>query len=186
MKKLDINNLELFPIKRAHAELLFEPLQDEKIYTYFPEDAPESLEKLQKRYEYLQKGKSPDGDEYWLNWVVFTKQDKIPVGVVQATVKPNEEASIAYIIFPDYWSNGYGKNATKAIIDYIFDEFDIPKIIAQIDTRNERSIKMVESLKMSRARIIKEADFFKGTASDEYEYEITKETWNNPPARRGL
>lgn len=99
------------------------------------------------------------------------------LGTVQATVRPGETADIAFIIFPDLWNCKYGRTATRAMINNIFAQYELEKISANIDTRNLRSIRMVQSLGLAHVRTIKDADYFKGQSSDEYEYEVTRDSW---------
>lgn len=177
MTTLRIEGLELQPLTAAHAEMVYAALQDARIYTFIPQDPPDSLDALKRRYEALQVGASPDGAERWLNWVVFVLDDPVPVGTVQATVRPGETALIAYTIFPDYWKCGYGRRATRVVIDHVFSAFDIRSVTARIDTRNQRSIRLVEALGLVRTGVFKDADFFKGASSDEYEYAMSRELW---------
>lgn len=177
MTTLQIEDLALQPLAAAHAEMVYEALQDARIYAFIPQDPPDSLDALKRRYARLQVGASPDGAERWLNWVVFVPDGPVPVGTVQATVRPGETALIAYTIFPDHWRRGYGRTATRAVIDHVFSRLDIRSVTARIDTRNQRSIRLVEALGLVRTGAFKDADFFKGASSDEYEYAMSRGMW---------
>lgn len=112
--------------------------------------------------------------EDWLNWVLYKKRESDhPLGTIQASAHPNENADIAFIIFPEYWGKGYGRKASQMVINYIFPKYTLKSI----DTRNHRSIRMVESIGLQRVREIKNADHFKGQSSDEYEYELSFDQW---------
>jgi RimJ/RimL family protein N-acetyltransferase len=87
---------------------------------------------------------------------------------MQATVRPGIDADIAYIISRDVWGFGYGRTATRAVIAHIFPKYDLQTVRALVDTRNRRSIRMIESLGLKRVGFIRNADHFKGGASDEY------------------
>ena len=181
MTTLRADGLELQPLTVAHAELVFEALQDARIYEFIPQDPPAALDALKRRYEVLERRISRDGAERWLNWVIFVPGDPVPVGTIQATVRPGGNAPIAYIIFPDHWGRGYGRRATRTMIDHLFGAFDIPGVVARIDTRNRRSIGLVEALGLVRTGKFKDADFFKGASSDEYEYELSRGAWTLLP-----
>ena len=45
--------LALEPITVAHAAALYPALQDERLYTYIPQDPPRSLQELEARYRRL-------------------------------------------------------------------------------------------------------------------------------------
>ena len=47
----------------------------------------------------------------------------------------------------------------------------VTRFVAQVDTRNVASQRLLASLGFALVRRIDEADFFKGARSDEFEYE---------------
>ena len=168
--------LRIEPIRSAHAERVFSSLQNPLIYTYLPEDPP-TAESLQKRYDFLEKGESPDGEELWLNWVAFLGDSMTPVGTFQATLPKGEKGSFAYIVFPPFWRQGYAREMARCVISHLFKTHDQTSLYAEIDTRNLGSIRLVESLGLKRIATVEEADFFKGASSDEFKYSISRSAW---------
>ena len=154
------------------------PLQDPHVYTYLPEDPP-SLEALQRRYDFLEGGRSPDGQEQWLNWVAFERGAERAVGTFQATLTDGAPGAIAYIIFTSHQRSGYGREMVSAMLDHLFRMNPIPSVYAEIDTRNQASIRLVESLGMTRVKTTIGADEFKGAVSDEYTYALDRDTWRS-------
>lgn len=166
-------NLRLEPLRKKHASLLFAPLSDPQLYAFLPGDPPQSLAVLEKRYEFLELGKSPDGKEHWLNWIVFDRSTGTPFGSFQATVRDDAPSDIAYIVFSAHWRRGIAREAGAAVINHIFGRYPTPLLAANMDTRNVASFKLVESLGFKRTAFIPNADTFKGMTSDEYRYELT-------------
>lgn len=173
------DRLRCEPLCAHHAAVMFPILQPESLYTYLPTDPPPSLESLQERYNFLSGGKSPDGTEDWLNWILFLRENGQAIGFFQATVKLLDSCNIAYSIHPDFWRKGLAKEATNRLITHLFEEYDVPTMTAFIDTRNSASIRLMESLGFRPVKIIKEADEFKGTVSDEVVYEMLRSTWDD-------
>ena len=62
-------------------------------------------------------------------------------------------------------------------LNHLFETFSVPSLIAEIDTRNAASIRLVESLGFSQILERKDADFFKGQTSHEFTYNMTIEQW---------
>ncbi len=178
--RLFCERLRIEPIRSAHAELVFPPLQNPAIYTYLPEDPP-TAEALQKRYDYLENGSSPDGTELWLNWVVFLRDSMTPIGTFQATLPKGKAGSFAYVVFPSFWRQGYAREMAACVITHLFEAHPMPGLYAEIDTRNTASIRLVESLGLTRTGTVKGADFFKGASSDEYTYSVSREDWHPAP-----
>ena len=180
MNHLLSKRLRIEPLRATHAPLLYPCLQDSDIYTYIPEDPP-SAEALQRKYTFLENGRSPDGDELWLNWVAFLRDSMTPAGTFQATMPKQTPGSFAYIIFPAFWRQGYAREMTSCVISHLFQTYDTPSLFAEIDTRNLGSIRLVESLGLERVSTHHNADFFKGASSDEYTYSISRESWKVSP-----
>ena len=55
---------------------------------------------------------------------------------------------------------------------HLCNEAGLTTASALVDTRNAKSIALLERLGFVRTRVIKDADFFKGASSDEYEYQL--------------
>ena len=54
----------------------------------------------------------------------------------------------------------------------LFADYKVSRVAAEIDTRNVASIHLVEALGFTRVAMAPNADFFKGTVSDEYRYDL--------------
>jgi ribosomal-protein-alanine N-acetyltransferase len=162
--------LALEPIEGRHAEALFGLLQDPSIYVYVPTEPPASVSALRERYEYLARRKSPDGREAWLNWAVRVQETGAYAGTIQATVRPDATALLAYELGAGHRGAGYATEACEAVIRELVDGHGVAEVVALVDTRNARSIRLLERLGFERTRHVVGADHFKGSSSDEYEY----------------
>jgi RimJ/RimL family protein N-acetyltransferase len=169
---LETSRLLLEPIHSYHAVNLYEPLQSPAIYEFIPEDPPASLEALTTRYQKLSARISSDGQELWLNWDIRLRNEKTYVGVLQATIYSDATAYLAYILFPPFWKQGYASEGCRRILELLFTDYRVRIVIAEIDTRNTASMKLVEHLGFQRVGTKLDADFFKGSTSHEYRYEI--------------
>ncbi|MDP6934514.1 MAG: GNAT family N-acetyltransferase, partial [Myxococcota bacterium] len=85
MANLYSERLRIEPLRPEHADAVLSPLQDPSIYMYMPEDPP-TAQVLHDRYAFWAGGRSPDGQEAWLNWVAFLRGSPTPVGTFQATL----------------------------------------------------------------------------------------------------
>lgn len=167
---LETSRLRLEPLQADHARILFADLQDSRLYRYFPQDPPSSVDSLAERYEKLQSRTSPDGKELWLNWVIRRKEDGAHVGTVEATVKDNGTADLAYFVFSEYQRRGVAREACERVIAWLSAELGVRTVAATIDTRNAASIALVESMGFRRTGFAEAADVFKGSPSDEFRY----------------
>ncbi len=164
-------HLEFF--KKDHAMCLFKGLQDPRIYLFIPDDPPADLSVLQKRYEILEKGVSPNGEELWLNWAIQL-QNGTYIGYVQATVFQDDTASLAYVVFPQFWRKGYAKEACQRVVNFLFEGKHAALITANTNTKNEASIALLHSLGFYHVRSISNAETIRGVPSDEHVFHLSK------------
>lgn len=172
---LSSSRLVLEPIQGRHSDLLFDLLQDASIYSYIPTEPPETKAALQVRYAWLAQRHSPEGDEIWLNWAIRLGDQSVDdkalyIGTVQATILADGKALLAYELGSTYRGAGYATEACQTVMRELVEGYEVQEIQAYVDTRNARSILLLERLGFSRSSYIPQADFFKGVASDEYVY----------------
>src|ERR1700730_6301834 len=140
------DRLRLEPLEARHADLLFECLQSASIYDFIPDKPPKSVEALRERYERLATRRSPDGMEVWLNWAVWSLVEKRYIGYVQATIVANRKVVLAYVLSPDAWSKGNGREAVRRIIDHLVEICPQAEVRAFVDVRNNRSIALLRAV----------------------------------------
>lgn len=159
--------LVLEPLVTAHAGLLCASFSDPLLYTFIPTDPPASIDALRRRYRRLEARRSPDGREQWLNRAMRLASAPIFVGLVEATMHADATASLAYFVFSDHARRGYGVEGAGGVVDHLFESLHVRAVRANIDTRNLASIRLVERLDFLPEKLILQADYFKGSASDE-------------------
>jgi ribosomal-protein-alanine N-acetyltransferase len=172
---LETGRLILEPLRRRHARHLFSALSDTRIYTFIPQDPPASLLALENRYQQLESRKSPAGDEAWLNWAIRLKQPDKYIGTVQATVRQDQSSLLAYELSADFWGNGYATESCARVIESLFADYGVVEIIAEVDTRNAASCRLLERLSFEKVWTRVGADFFKGESSDEHTYKLSRQ-----------
>ena len=163
--------LRLEPLLPRHAAQLYPCLRDEALYTFIPQEPPASLAAVEARYRRLAARRSPDGAEIWLNWAARLRGADEYVGTFQATVRADATALLAYMIFTPFQRRGYAREGCVAVLACLAHEWGVTMVAAEIDTRNAASIALVEALGFTRVALRANADFFKGSSSDEYRYE---------------
>jgi RimJ/RimL family protein N-acetyltransferase len=162
--------LRIEPLLRQHAALLYPVLQDDRIYTFIPQEPPGSVEELERRYERLEGRRSPDGLEAWLNWAVRFLSVPQYIGRLEATVRQDGTAVIAYEFCPEFWGKGYGTEACAWLVGELSANHGVSDVEAHVDTRNAASMRLLERLGFERVTHVANADSFKGSTSDEYIY----------------
>ena len=136
--------LTLEPQVAAHAARMFALLQDPAIYRY-ENEAPPSVEWLQERFRRLESRASADGREQWLNWVVRVGADEL-IGFVQATIRRDCSAAIAYVFGSAHWGRGYATEAVSAMLRELVVRHGVVEYSAVLKRANGRSIRLLERL----------------------------------------
>jgi ribosomal-protein-alanine N-acetyltransferase len=167
---LSTERFVLEPIRDIHADLMFDDLLDPRLYQYIPDEPPASREQLRRTYERWSKRRSADGSETWYNYALRRVERSAYVGTLQATLTANGEAMIAYQVFPRFWRAGVATECLSAMLRALAAD-GATRFIAHVDTRNLASQRLLEALGFLPGRRIENADFFKGSHSDEFVYE---------------
>ena len=149
MRELDSLRLRLEPQTVAHVEAMFAVLSDPAIYAY--ENAPPaSLAWLRERFAKLETRRSADGSEQWLNWVLRERGGGL-IGYVQATVRADGSAFIAYEMASAAWGRGLGREAVTAMSDELVAQYAVHTLLAVFKRANARSQHLLEALGFAAA-----------------------------------
>lgn len=149
MRVIRAPRLKLEPQVVAHADAMFDVLSDPAIYAH--ENAPPaSVAWLRERFARLETRWSGDGREQWLNWVIRLAPGEL-AGYVQATVRGDGTAAIAYVLGSACWGRGLAQEAVAAMIAELAARYRVRRLTAVFKTRNERSRRLLERLEFVAA-----------------------------------
>ena len=157
MRIIATPTLTLEPQTVAHAEEMFAVLSDPAIYEY-ENEAPPSLEWLRTRFAKLESRQSVDGQQQWLNWVIRLPTSEL-IGFVQATVHRNGNAGIAYVLASAYWGRGLAREAVKAMMTELVEQYGVSTFSAVLKRENLRSVKLLECLDFSLATVAEHVEY---------------------------
>ena len=109
--------LVLEPLVGAHADLLFEPLCDMRIYRWINAGIAADIAELRTIWQRNESRISPNGDEIWLNWAIRLRNDGPYIGKLDAELdSPSMVTNIGFILFPEYWGGGFATESLQATI----------------------------------------------------------------------
>jgi RimJ/RimL family protein N-acetyltransferase len=145
--RLESARLVLEPLGVEHANEL-EPVLDDASLHRFIGGAPATGNELRARLERQSRGRSPDGRDCWLNWVVRERGTGRVVGTVQATVRTGDlapTADLAWVIGTSHQGNGFAKEAAATMAEWLR-ERGITRLRAHIHPRHEASNTVARSI----------------------------------------
>lgn len=90
----------------------------------FTGGGPPDVGVLRARYRSLARGRSEDGCQGWLNWIVRETESGRPIGYVQATLESRGSgagpgASLAWLITPAAQGAGAAGIAARAAVEWL-------------------------------------------------------------------
>ena len=91
-----------------------------------------------------------------------------------------KQLEIGYSLVPSERGKGYGTEALKIMVDYLFLSKDAMRIQVQTDLRNVASQKIIEKVGFKKEGILRKNFFMRGELRDCYIYSILREEWQQP------
>jgi [ribosomal protein S5]-alanine N-acetyltransferase len=117
-------------------------------------------------------------------WVQFGIEDKSTEQLVgdcalYLQMADSRIAEIGITISHLHQRRGYAKEAMQGLINFLFREKGIHRIVETVDAENIASIQMLKSLFFRQEAHFIESVFFKGRWGSEYQFAILKKEWES-------
>ena len=87
------------------------------------------------------------------------------------------QATIGITLAPANQGQGYATEALTGLLDHLFRQMQLHRVVADTDPANLSSWSLLERLGMRREGHLRQSLWFKGRWADEYVYAILAEEW---------
>ncbi|HEY6074504.1 MAG TPA: GNAT family protein, partial [Anaerolineales bacterium] len=87
------------------------------------------------------------------------------------------QAYLGFTLARQYWNQGYALEATTAVLNYLFGELKLHRVIADCDTENTGSFRLLERLGFRREAHHCESYWLGDHWGDEYVYALLEREW---------
>ncbi|MDD4974519.1 MAG: GNAT family N-acetyltransferase [Bacteriovorax sp.] len=164
---LHSSRLILEPIDESHTPKLYELYSDTELHHFVPFE-PISIEQWRERCARWATRKSFEENELWLNWLGRDKETNRAMAHFQVGIKEDGVATIGYLVSRTFQGKGLAYEGLLEVFAYLRDVLGVREVKAWSDSRNTSSHKLAKKLGMLEIEFIKDADFFKGSSSDEF------------------
>ncbi len=177
---IETDRLLLRPINLTDVDDLLEYQSNPEIVRYIPWPERTREQVIEAAEKTLATGKldlKEDGDFLVLVWEIKSgKFEGKVIGQSNMGLKSLRDgnADIGWVTHQDFQRQGYAFEATKALMEFGFQNFPIRRLIADIDTRNPESAAMATKLGMRREAEFVDAEIFKGSLCSMWLYAILK------------
>ena len=197
-KTIETDRLILRTQTMNEQKRLWEILMIPEVNKYFLTVPPKFREKLKdwdKQQKFYEDDMKHANDNNVFRWSIFLKDTGECIGRLPCHEGHDEDESInnpnirgvGWIIDPKFQGHGYGTEAAKAMIDFMFLECEIEQIITGAAICNPASWKIMEKLGFERQEKTKMIQYtFLDELTEIYSYVMTKERYLslNLPSRR--
>jgi ribosomal-protein-alanine N-acetyltransferase len=174
--RLETKNLIVRSYTREDAKNLYDTLNDENVLKYIPEE-PISMEQAQNAIDWLISNYDLELDsDYKYSFAIETKETNEYVGWCGFGYLDYDKSQkeIYFTLKSKYWGHGFATEASEVLIDYIFNELDLKKLVAVVKPENRASQRVIEKLGFEYESVVKkvseELSFYEG----ELYYTLTK------------
>lgn len=176
---LETERLRIRQFQDSDLESFFNYRNDPDVAKYQGWDEPYPREKA---VEFLTEmiTKEPPVQDEWFQAAIEELSTINLVGDVAFFLKKDDpQAYIGYTIARPHWRKGYGMEATRRLLDYLFGKLDLHRVIAITDVENVASYSVLERIGFRREGHFVENLMFKGQWASEYHYAMLKREWEN-------
>ncbi len=127
----------------------------------------------QSRAKITEKFDKLSSDERW--FFVETK-DGSKIGWISHSIIGGC-MTIEYALVPSARNRGYGTEAIRIVVDYLFLSRDIPRVQAETLTENSASQRVLEKAGFTREGIRRKASFVRGQWRDDVLFGLLRDEW---------
>ena len=110
-------------------------------------------------------------------WRIILQDSAEFIGLAGMTLSNDKFrlGEIYYKLLPEYWGKGYATEVAKNLILAGFDKFQLHKVEAGVATDNERSIRVLEKVGMTREGLRRKILPIRGAWKDNFHYAILED-----------
>jgi len=125
---------------------------------------------LERQYDRLTSGQ----------WFFVEKKDGIKIGFIAHFETHGGLTAIGYALLPNERNKGYGSEAVKIMVDYLFLSRNIVRIQAETHPRNLASQRVLEKSGFKKEGIVRKCFFSRGEWRDTVLLSILRDEWKEP------
>lgn len=136
---LTTERLVLRPLTADDSESAFEWLGDDRVTKFMPFNTYKCAKEAEEKLKLIKD------DILHYNWGFVLRENNLLIGNGNIYYKDEAKAwSFGYILRYDYWNKGYTTEATKAMIQFVYDKCGARKFVARHCYGNPASGKIME------------------------------------------
>lgn len=106
---------------------------------------------------YILKGPIASYEKFGFGlWMVETRSAATAIGICGLLKREVlEDADIGYALLPEFWSQGYAREAASAVLSYAGRKLGLKRVVAVTNSDNQSSIRLLERMGFVYERMIR-------------------------------
>jgi RimJ/RimL family protein N-acetyltransferase len=144
---IETERLVIRPFVDDDLERLTELFTDPEVMRYISlrgHTVPQLLDLYKRRYE----------ERGYTFWALCEPGDRMIGEVGFGTYDLSGDPELGWALARDAWGRGYAQEAARACIDALFEHTEHDRIVALVDTRNDRSLRTAERIGFQRVGVV--------------------------------
>lgn len=131
-----------------------------------------------------QKSLEPCLPGHWFQFAIELRQTRTLIGdcAVKIDAQDERQAEIGFTLSREHQGKGYASEAVSRLLDFLFQEVGLHRVIAITDAENQSAAALLERIGMRREGHFIQNIWFKGKWGDEYSYAVLSTEWLGKPA----
>lgn len=152
---LDAPRVRLRWLTEADVDALYAVFSDRRMMRYWSSPA---MTERKEAEDYLRRIHEGFGARSLFQWGIELRQDRRIIGTCTLFhLDPaNAKAELGYGLGSADWSRGYMSEALAALLDFAFGTLRLRRLEADVDPRNENSLRILDKLGFQREGLLRE------------------------------
>ena len=174
---LETDQLILRPFRETDAQAFSDYRSDPQVARYQGWAAPYPLEQAE---EFIREmlPKIPGQAGQWYQIALERKEDGVLIGDCAFHLSDDgRQAEIAFTLAPAFQGQGYAAEAVKRLLEALFSDPQLHRVIANVDPANTGSVNLLTRLGFRCEGRFHQSLWLKGAWVDEQWYALLREEW---------
>ena len=149
---IQTSRLTLRLLQPTDAVMLHRIYQTDEVLRFFPNPNPPPLDKVERFIAGQQEQWETRG---YGNWGILPNEEREVIGWVGLQFLPElNETEVGYLLDKPFWGKGLATEAASASLQFGFEHFDFPYVIALVHPENMASRRVLEKCGMTYTETI--------------------------------
>jgi RimJ/RimL family protein N-acetyltransferase len=173
--ELETTRLRLDALRKADAQDLFGYRADPAVWR-FQNWRPGSLAEVE-RFIHNQSAIAAPVAGQWFQRAIRRRVDGALVGDLGLCLSGDGQAEFGINLAPSWQGQGMAREASRALLDFLFGTLGVHRVHASVDPRNTPSMALMQSLGLRQEAHLRESLWFRGEWADDAVFALLAREW---------